>query len=100
MEPKDDEKITGFVSVGMDCLKTPAMKISIANAFARDGRFSIIRSEERQRHAASQTLQDDLTWAIMAGNEPEIPGEIVPIDNDQAFTAFRNDDGDSSENDD
>ena len=46
------EKITGFVSIGMDCLKTPDMKISIANAFARDGRFSIIRSEERQSFKA------------------------------------------------
>jgi DDE superfamily endonuclease len=41
------EKITGFVSVGMDALKTPEMKISIAKAFARDGCFAIIRSAER-----------------------------------------------------
>ena len=41
------ERISGFVNIGMDTLKTPEMKICIANAFARDSRFTIIRSEER-----------------------------------------------------
>lgn len=36
------EEITGFVSVGT--LKTPVMKICIADAFARDNRLAIIRS--------------------------------------------------------
>ena len=34
------EKITGFVSVAMDTLRTPEMKICIADAFARDGRLT------------------------------------------------------------
>ena len=46
------EKIMGFVSVAMDSLKTPEMKICIADAFARDSRLTIIRSEERQTLAA------------------------------------------------
>lgn len=52
------EKITGFVSVCMDTLKTPEMKISIANTFARDGRFTIIRSAERQEQAALNALDN------------------------------------------
>ena len=41
-------KITGFVSAAMNTLKTPAMKICIANSFATDGRFALIRSDEKQ----------------------------------------------------
>ena len=41
------EKITDFVSVAMDTLKTPEMKICIADAFPRDSHLTIIRSEER-----------------------------------------------------
>ena len=47
-----EEKITGFVSVAMDTLKTPAMKICIANSFATDGRFALNRSNDRQALAA------------------------------------------------
>ena len=50
------EKIMGFVSVAMDSLKTPEMKICIADAFARDSRLTIIRSEERQTLAAITVL--------------------------------------------
>ena len=32
----------------MNTLKTPAMKICIANSFATDGRFALIRSDEKQ----------------------------------------------------
>ena len=42
------EKIAGFVSVAMDTLKTPEIKICSADDFARDIRLKIIRSEERQ----------------------------------------------------
>ena len=93
------EKITGFVTVGMDALKTPEMKISIANAFARDSRFAIIRSAERQEQAGLGALED-LALAIMEGDEPEVPGEAIPVDNDQAFTAFMNNDDSSSDEDD
>ena len=93
------EKITGFVTVGMDAPKTPEMKISIANAFARDSRFAIIRSAERQEQAGLEALED-LALAIMEGDEPEVPGEAIPVDNDQAFTAFMNNDDSSSNEDD
>ena len=37
------EEITGFVAVGMDAFKTPAMKLCISEAFARDSRLAMIR---------------------------------------------------------
>lgn len=77
------------------------MKISIANAFARDGRFDIIRSIERQQQVALHALDASIgELAIMEGDEPEVPGEVIPIDNDQAFTAFRNNADDTSDEDD
>lgn len=38
------EKITGFVAVGMDALKTPAMKICIADAFASRLAIRVVQS--------------------------------------------------------
>ena len=40
--------LTSFVQRGIEALKTPEMKQSIANAFANDGLFTIIRSSEMQ----------------------------------------------------
>ena len=60
------EKITGFVSVTMDTLKC------IAEAFARD-------SDERR------TL-------VALGGLNEVAGEDIPVDNDRAFSAYRNQD--------
>ena len=60
------EKITGFVSVTMDTLKC------IAEAFARD-------SDERK------TL-------VAFGGLNEVAGEDIPVDNDRAFSAYRNQD--------
>ena len=82
------EKITGFVSVAMDTLKTPEMKICIADAFARDSRLTIIRSEERQTLTAiGGTNIEGLP--IIDGIEHEIPGEVIHVDQDRAFSAFR-----------
>ena len=64
------EEITGFVAVGMDALKTPAMKICIADAFARDSRLTIIRSAERK----ALVVFDGGPEAI-GGDEAEIPGD-------------------------
>ena len=33
----------------------------------------------------------------MEGDEPEVPGEAIPVDNDHAFTAFLNNDDSSSD---
>lgn len=85
------QEITGFVAVGMDALKTPAMKICIADAFARDSRLTIIRSAERK----ALVVFDGGPEAI-GGDEAEIPGEIIPIDDDRAFSAFRDSNNDSA----
>jgi hypothetical protein len=77
-----------FVSVAMDTLKTPEMKICIADAFARDSRLTIIRSEERQTLAAIGALDVGLV-NIDEGIEPEIIGDDIHVDNDRAFSAFR-----------
>ena len=82
------EKITGFVSVAMDTLKTPEMKICIADAFARDSRLTIIRSEERQTLAAIGGMNIE-GLSIIDGIEHEIPGEVIHVDQDRAFSAFR-----------
>ena len=91
------EKIAGFVSVGMDTLGTPEMKICIADAFARDSRFAIIRSDDRQAPVASggRNLDGPDT---MDGDEPEVPGDKILVDDDGAFSAFR--DAEDSEPDD
>ena len=80
-------KITGFVAVGMDALKTPEMKICIANAFAIDSRLAIMRSEMRQTMAAAEGLNMGLL-AMDVGEELEVPGEVIPVGNDPAFAAF------------
>jgi hypothetical protein len=72
----------------MDTLKTPEMKICIADAFARDSRLTIIRSEERQTLAAIGALDVGLV-NIDEGIEPEIIGDVIHVDKDRAFSAFR-----------
>ena len=68
----------------------------IADAFARDSRLAIIRSEERQTLAAIGGLNiEDL--AIIDGIEPEVAGEVIHVDQDRAFSAFR--DPENSESD-
>ena len=39
-----EERINSFVNISMDTLKTPEMKICIANAFARDSRFTKLKN--------------------------------------------------------
>ena len=56
--------------------------ICIADASARDSRLKIIRSEERQKLAAIGGLEIDVT-------ELEIPGEVIHVDQDGAFSTFR-----------
>ena len=48
---------------------------NIADAFARDSRLTIIRSEERQTLAAIRGLNIE-GLSIIDGIEPEIPGEV------------------------
>ena len=90
------EEITGFVAVGMDALKTPAMKICISEAFARDRRLALIRSPEQEAMVALCSLGEkgpDPT----EGEEPEIPGEVIRVDEDRAFSAFNDPDDSASD---
>ena len=66
------KKIAGFVSVAMDTLMTPEMKICIADAFARDGRLTIIRIEECQTLAATRGPNIE-GLSVIDSIEPEIP---------------------------
>ena len=58
--------------VAMETLKTPEMKICIADAFARDSHLTIIRCEERQTLAAIRGLNIE-GLSVIDGIEPEIP---------------------------
>ena len=81
----DKGKMTCFVSVAMDSLKSLEMKkISIANAFAADSRGTAIRS-------GSDTCSHRVSgFTFIGGGEPEILGEAIHVDNDRAFAAYRN----------
>ena len=72
------KKIAGFVSVAMDTLMTPVMKICIADAFARDGRLTIIRIEECQTLAATRGPNIE-GLSVIDSIEPEIRGEVIHL---------------------
>ena len=72
----------------MSTLKTPEMKICIADAFARDSRLTIIRSEERQTLAAIGGLNIE-GLPVIDGIELQIPGEVIHVDQDRVFPASR-----------
>ena len=95
------ERISSFINIGVDTLKTPDMKIFIANAFARDSRFTIIRSEERAALVALQAMNFEEP-DIPVGVELEVAFEHINADNDPVFTGYRNQnvsDSDSSDSD-
>ena len=72
----------------MDTLKTPAMKICIANSFATDGRFALIRSDDsRQALAALGGLTIEVDH--MNGVEPENSGDVIHVDDDCALSPYR-----------
>ena len=85
----DSEVHSGFVSVAMDTLKTPAMKI--CNSFA------LIRSDDRQALAALGGLTMEVDH--MNGVEPEKSGDVIHVDDDSAFSAYRDNAEDSDSSD-
>lgn len=90
------EEITGFVAVGMDALKTPAMKLCISEAFARDSRLAIIRSPEREAMVALCSLSEEGPEAA-EGEKAEVSGEVIRVDEDRAFSAFNDPDDSASD---
>ena len=72
----------------METLKIPAMKIFIANSFATDGRFALIRSDDScQALAALGGLTIEVDQ--MNGVEPESSGDVIHVDDDSAFSPYR-----------
>ena len=71
--------LTGFVRRGIEALKTPEMRETIKNAFARDGLFTRIRSPEMQ--LTVQLAGIDIARKVVpdVANEPECnsDGEIA-----------------------
>ena len=49
--------------------------------------LTIIRSDERQTLAAIRDLNIE-GLSVIDGIEPEIPGEVIHLDKDQAFSAY------------
>ena len=89
--------MTEFVSTAVDTLKTLEMKICIAHAFAKNGRFTIIRSDDRQALVdLGGPDTDGLGPDRIDGDEPEIPGENILVDDDRAFSAFEDADYEES----
>ena len=72
--------LTGFVQSGIEALKTPEMRETIKNAFAKDGLFTQIRSPEMQLtvQLAGVDLARNLDPDVI--NEPDCnsDGEIDP----------------------
>ena len=66
----------------------PEKSICITDAFARDIRLTIIRSEERQKLADIGGLNVEGLSAIDS-TALEIPGEVIHVDQDGAFSIFR-----------
>ena len=66
----------------------PEKSICIADAFARDSRLTIIRSEKRQKLADIGGLSVE-GLSVIDGTELEIPGEVIHVDQDGAFSTFR-----------
>ena len=64
------------------------MKICIANSFATDGRFALIRSNDRQALAALGGLTIEVDH--MSGVEPENSGDVIHVDDDHYNESERN----------
>ena len=80
----ESEVHSGFVSVAMDTLK-------ICNSFA------LIRSDDRQALAALGGLTMEVDH--MNGVEPENSGDVIHVDDDSAFSAYRDNAEDSDSSD-
>jgi hypothetical protein len=66
--------IVGFVQHAMDALRTPEMRETIKNSFAKDGRFEKIRSREFLDSCELDAWQDD---------EERILADVVQLQLDQ-----------------
>ena len=72
-------------------------KIPQKRLFTFFGRFALIRSNDRQALAASGGLTIEVDR--MSGVEPENSGDVIHVDDDSAFSAYRDNAEDSDSSD-
>ena len=72
-------------------------KISQKRLFTFFGRFALIRSNDRQALAALGGLTIEVDH--MSGVEPENSGDVIHVDDDSAFSAYRDNAEDSDSSD-
>ncbi len=89
--------MVSFVEAGLRALETPEMKATIIKAFAEDGRFREIRSEEMQSAARMELLAERMAELVFVPDDVEENRE----DEEQALAADIDDDsGPDSDDDD
>ena len=71
--------------------------ISQKRLFTFFGRFALIRSNDRQALAALGGLTIEVDH--MSGVEPENSGDVIHVDDDSAFSAYRDNAEDSDSSD-
>jgi hypothetical protein len=89
-------RIVSFVEAGLRALETPEMRNAIIKAFAEDGRFREIRSEEMQSAARMELLTKRMAELVFVPDDVEENRE----DEEQALAADIDDDSDSDNDDD
>ena len=82
MKPKN----SSFVEVGIATLKTPEMTAAIQNAFARDGRFELMRGVEWQEKARIKS--DEIVVVVDEGEESEKEDAFDDSDSDNSSHTF------------
>ena len=88
--------MVSFVEAGLRALETPEMKATIIKAFAEDGRFREIRSEEMQSAARMELLAERMAELIFVPDDVEENRE----DEEQALAVDINAPSDSDNDDD
>ena len=82
----------------MDTLKTLRKRSALLILSQQiDGRFALIRSNDRQALAASRGLTIEV--GHMNGVEPENSDDVIHVDDDSAFSAHRDNAEDSHSSD-
>lgn len=73
--------LTGFVAQGIQALKTPEMRDCIRNAFAKDGLFAQMRSDEMQLSAQMERalVRDEFEDLDLGAENEEVVEEIGAI---------------------
>ena len=65
--------VTAWIHEAVECLRTPEMQVAIANSFANDGFFSLMRSP-LQRQIALEKISNMESLPVLIPTEVEIEG--------------------------